>query len=84
MMVLTPGPLVRALFFRFDESVGRVGDSVGCVANFVVLDCGVGSGVFVPTGIESIGDVFPLVLFVPKGVKSKGSRLIEIFWRPKS
>ena len=34
------------------------GNSVGCVS-------GVGSGIFVPTGIESIGDVIPLVTFVP-------------------
>ena len=32
---------------------------------------GVGSGVFVPTGINSVGDVVPLVVFVPIGVKSK-------------
>ena len=42
------------------------------------------SEVFVPEVIESIGDVVPLVVFVPKGVESKGSQLIEIFWRPKS
>ena len=35
------------------------GNSVGCVS-------GVGSGVFVPTGIDSIGDVVPLVVFVPR------------------
>ena len=40
------------------------GKSVGRVS-------GLGSGVFVPTGIESIGDVVLLVLFVPRGVKSK-------------
>ena len=39
---------------------------------------------FVPTGIESIGDVLPLVMYVPKVVDSKGGWLIEIFWRPKS
>ena len=60
-----------------DESIGSVGRSVGHVS-------GVGSGVFVLTGIKSIGDVFPLVVFVPKIVESKGSRLIEIFCRPKS
>ena len=37
--------------FFSDESVGSVGESVGGV-------CGVGSGFFVLTGIESIGDVF--------------------------
>ena len=32
---------------------------------------GIGSGVFVPKVFESIGDVVPLVVFVPKGVDSK-------------
>ena len=41
------------------------------------------SGVFVPTGIESIGDVVPLVMFVLIGVESKVGRLIEIFSRSK-
>ena len=45
--------------FRYDEYVGSVGESVGRVS------C-VRSGVFVPTEIESIGDVVPLVVFVPK------------------
>ena len=66
--------------FCFDESVGRVGKYVGSVS-------GVGPGVLVLTGIESIGDVgevFRLVVFVPIGVESKGGQLKEIFWRPKS
>ena len=45
---------------------------------------GVGSGYFVPTGIESIGDVVLLCVFVPRVVEFKGGWLIEIFWRPKS
>ena len=55
---------------------------------------GVGSGDFFPTGIDSIGDAVLLVMFIPRGVKSKGGRLIggeskcgqliESFWRPKS
>ena len=32
----------------------------------------VGSGHFVPTGIELIGDVVPLVVLIAKGVDSKG------------
>ena len=44
--------------------VGSVGESVGSVS-------GVGSGNFVLTGIESLGDVVPLVLFIPRGVESK-------------
>ena len=34
--------------------------------------------------IESIGDVVPLVVFVPMVIDSKGGRRIEIFWRPKA
>ena len=58
--------------FRSDQSVGRVGESVGCVS-------GMGSGIFFQIGIESIGEVVLLVVFVPKGVESKGGQLIEIF-----
>ena len=58
--------------FRFDESVGRVGDSVGHVDKYVGYVSGVGSGGFFSTGIYSIGDVVPLVMFVPKGFESKG------------
>ena len=70
--------------FFFNESVGHVGDSVGRVDDSVGCVRGVGSGVFVPSGIESIGDVTPLVVLLPKGVESKFSQLIEIFWRLKS
>ena len=66
-----------AFHLRFEESVGCVDDSVGRVH-------GVGSGVFVPKGIESIGDVVPLVVSIPIGVESKGGRLIALFWSPKS
>ena len=59
--------------FCSGKSIGSVGKSIGRVS-------GVGSGLFVLTGIESIGDVFPLVVFVPRGVESKGGQLIEIFW----
>ena len=31
------------------------------------------------TGIDSIGDVVPFVMFVPRGVESKVGRVIEIF-----
>ena len=65
-------------------SVGCVGDSVVRIDKSVGCVIGVGSGIFVLTGIKSIGDVVPLVVFVPKVVESKGGRLIEIFWRPKS
>ena len=57
-MSMDPVPLVRAIFqFKSGKSVGSVRESVGC--GHVV-----GSYVFFPTGIESIGDVVPLVVSV--------------------
>ena len=50
-------PGMFAFPFYSGNSVGRV--------SFI------GSGVFVPSGIESIGDVVPLVVFVPRGVESR-------------
>ena len=44
--------------------------------NYVGRVSGVGSGVFVLTEIESIGDVVLLVVSVPKGVNSRSGRLI--------
>ena len=35
-----------AFHFCFDESVGRVGDSVGCVADFVGHVSGIGPRIF--------------------------------------
>ena len=66
----------------FDESdsygygSGSPGGSVGSTS-------GIGFGDFVLTGIESIGDVVLLVVFVPRGVKYKVGQPIGIFWRPK-
>ena len=54
MMGLTLGPLVRTLSsfsLNFDHSIGSVS--------------GLGSGVFVPTGVESKCDVLTFVVFVP-------------------
>ena len=71
MMGLNPGPLLRALFhFVFY-------DSVGCVI-------GLGSGVFVPTGVKLKCDVFVFVVCVPIVVEYKGGRPIEMFWRSNS
>ena len=70
--------------FRFEDSVGRVDDSIGCFGNSFGRVCGMGSVFFVLIVIYSIGEVVPLVVFVPIGVDSKGGRFIEIFWRPKS
>ena len=55
-----------------------------CSGKYVGGVSGVGSIIFVPTGIESIGDVVPLVVLVLRGVESKGGGLIELFWRLKS
>ena len=73
--------------FSSGKSVVSANESVGSVS-------GVDFGDFVPTGIESLGVVVPLVVLVPIGVESKGSRLIGVeskggrliksFWRPKS
>ena len=70
--------------FCFDDTVGHVEDSVGRVDNSIGRVSGVGSGVFDLTLIDSIGDVFLLVVFVTKGFEFKGGRLIEIFWHQKS
>ena len=46
MMNLTLGPLVREfLLLFFDNYVGRVDESIGCVEHSVGRVCGVGSGV---------------------------------------
>ena len=66
-----PGSAGTCTFpFCFYDSIGRVS--------------GVGSVVFFPIGVDSNFDVVPLVEFIPIGVESKGSRLINIFWRPMS
>ena len=68
-----------AFTFRFEYSIGRVDKSVGRVDNSNGRVRGVGSGVFVPIGIESIGGVVLSVVFVPIGVEFKGGQFIEIF-----
>ena len=58
------------LFDDESEDDGSQSGSPGMYAcqffsgNSVVRVIGVGSGIFVPTGIDSIGDVVPLVVFV--------------------
>ena len=54
----------------FDEYFGRLS--------------GLGSGVFVPIGVESKCGIVTFVVFIPIGVESKGSRLVETFWRSNS
>ena len=65
-----------AFIFFYIKYVGSAGESVGSVS-------GIDSHNFFPTGIESVGDVVSLLVFVPRGVESKGGRLIESFWCPK-
>ena len=75
-------------FFFFDDESGNDGSGSGSSGtctfpfyseNYVGCVSGVGSVVFVPIGIESIGDVVPLVMLLSIGVESKVGRLIEIF-----
>ena len=61
----------------FDESYNDGSGSVS-PGKFVGSSGDVGSGFFVPSGIESIGNVFPLVIFVPRGVESKVGQPIVI------
>ena len=63
---------------------GSYGMSVCSSGEYVGSVSAVGFGKKIPTGIESLGDVVQLVMFVPIGVKSKGGRLVGSFWCPKS
>ena len=77
MMSLTPGPLVRALFlFALKVMLFMLTTWLVAFVAYVLA--------FFFTGIESNCDIDPLVVFVTIGVESKGGRLIELFWRPKS
>ena len=58
-------PGMFAFPFSSEKSVGSAVESVGSVS-------GIGFGDFVTIGIKSHGDVVPLVVFVPRGVDSKG------------
>ena len=77
--------LLLRFFFFGDESKNDgsgFGSSGTCDFSFysensVGSVSGIGSDVFVPTGIESMGDFVPLVLFVPIEVESKVGQLIE-------
>ena len=53
-----------------------------CSYNSVDCASDVGSGVFVSTGIESIGDVVPIAVFLPRRVGSKCGQLVGLFRRP--
>ena len=64
-------------------SPGTFNFSFFSTGEYVGIVLGVGSGDFVPTGIDSLVDIVQLVVFVPRGVESKGGRLIESFWCPK-
>ena len=66
----------------FDESDNN-GSGFGSPVKSVGSAGDIGFGNFVPTGIESHGDVVTLVVFVPRGVESNGCRLIGSFWCSK-
>ena len=77
-----------SLLFFFDDESDNNGSGSGSSGtrtfpyhsgNSIGSFSGIGSGVFVPTGIESISDIFPLVVSVPIVDESKVGRLIEIF-----
>ena len=51
---------------NFENSVDRVS--------------GLGSGIFVPTGVESKCGIFTVIVFIPIGFESKVGRLIKMFW----
>ena len=68
------------MFVFFDYESDNDGSGLGsfgtldfpfCSINSICCVSDVGSDVFVLTGIESIGDVVLLIVFVPIGVKSK-------------
>ena len=59
------------------------GKSVGSDDKSVGSGSVVGSGNFFLSGIESLGDIVLLFVFVPRGVESKVGQLIESFCRPK-
>ena len=60
MMGLDPGTLVRALF------IFVLMNPLVVLENLLAVSV-VGSGIFVPTGIESIGEVVLLVVFMSSG-----------------
>ena len=79
---------ILSRFFFFGDESDNDGSGSGssgmcdfpfCSDNSFGRVSGVGSGIFVPTGSESIGDIVPLVVFVPIVVESKDGQLIEIF-----
>ena len=84
MMGLTSGPLIRALFLFALKIPLIVLTTVGRVEDYFGRVYGMGSGIFVPILINSIGDDVPLFVFVTIVFESKVGQLIEIFWRPKS
>ena len=60
-------------FFDESDNYGSVSGSPG---KYIGSAGDVGFGGFVWTGIKSLGDVVPLVVFVPIGVESKFGQLI--------
>ena len=58
------------------KSIGSAGESFDSIS-------GIGFGDFFPTGIESLSNIVPLVLVVPRGAESKGGQLKGSFWHQK-
>ena len=51
---------------NYECGSGYPGKSVVSASEFFVSVSGVGFGDFVPIGIKSLGDVVPLVVFIPR------------------
>ena len=82
--------LFLSRFFSFDYESDKNGSGSGSsgmrvFSFFSGIPVGsvseLGSGVSVPTGIDSIGDIVPLFVLVRRGVESKVGQFIEIFSR---
>ena len=52
--------------------------------NYVGSASGLGSGVFISTGVDTKCDIFAFDVFLPISVESKVGRLIEVLWRSNS
>ena len=64
-------PGTCAFPFSSGKFVGSAGESIGSVSSIC-------SGNFVPIEIDSIGNFVPLIVLLPRGVDSKGGRLVGV------
>ena len=64
-------PGTFAFQYCSEKSVSSAGESIGSVSSIC-------SGNFVPIEIDSIGNFVPLIVLLPRGVDSKGGRLVGV------